>query len=248
MTMLLDDNPVELCLAGYETCLTPEVQSQAVEHPYENHPITVVDRLSAGWFVAQVKSKREKELATFLASVQIPYFLPLTVSKPRSKSSKPALVPFLPGFLFIATPFSGPLCVQAPTIHPNDYEKMQVESDWRARSLLAVADFIKRKTKHTWNFLFARDRHRLTHELVFLASESPRNRRMQEERSLLIPKGSRCKVSSGPFKGLECVVEAPDPENQNPCPNRHSCRIFVKLSLLGRTVSAEISPESLELI
>lgn len=76
-------------------------------------PMFPKDLLSAGyvsqtWFVAQVKSRREKALADFLFRRSIGYYLPLIQKRQSSvKRVRYSLVPIFPGYVFVNTNEAG---------------------------------------------------------------------------------------------------------------------------------------------
>lgn len=64
---------------------------------------------SAGtWFVARVKSRREKALANYLFRQSIGYYLPLVKSRQASKKRmRYSLIPIFPGYVFMHTDTTG---------------------------------------------------------------------------------------------------------------------------------------------
>jgi hypothetical protein len=163
-------------------------------------------------------------------------------------SSRPSLVPYLPGFLFLATPAHGPLSIPSPTTL-----RFETESDWRAKSITLVEEFIRQGKstprtiqKSVWAFLHAPypERHRFTQQLIFLASQTQDDRLIGKAR--LLPKHP-VRVTRGSLQGLKGVVSSPEsgPPAKSKVQNR-KVRVFVELELLGRWVSAEVPEEDLE--
>jgi transcriptional antiterminator RfaH len=164
--------------------------------------------LRLNWFVVRTMPQHEKKLATHFERKRIEYYLPL-VRKKRRWSDRIKLIdfPVFPGYVFARFVWSE-RATEALAL-PGALDVVRIEN---APAIMPTEEIENLK-------LFIR-------EAQELESNPDAN----------FPPGQTVRVTFGPLKGVQGVVEY----------SKNKARLYVRLPLLGRMVSTEIDASDLE--
>lgn len=168
------------------------------------HPAALEEGMGV-WVVLQTRARQEKALASTLAAMDVPYFLPL-VKKARyyGRRKSSAITPLFPNYIFMRG----------------------------AKDIVYRAD----RTKRVAQIISVPDQDRLHRELNSI------NLAVEQEAPLdpfpYLKKGIRVEVRSGPFQGMEGLIEDKTKDD----------RLIVQIDVLGQATSLEIDGALLEAI
>lgn len=164
--------------------------------------------LSLNWFVVRTMPQHEKKLAQHFERKRIEFYLPL-VRKKRRWSDRIKLIdfPVFPGYLFARFIWSE-RATEALSL-PGALDVVRIEN---APAIMPAEEIENLK-------LFIREAQEL-----------------ESNPDVNFPPGQLVRVTYGPLKGVQGVVEY----------SKNKARLYVRLPLLGRMVSTEIDASDLE--